>query len=256
MDAGPGVQNMSKTIPVRLDDRAVPKRIALVALATDHTSERDFARICDPDRVGVYVNRIAYENPTTHETLSKTGPLLTEAAAQILPQEQVDVIAYSCTAASIVLGNDVVAGHLTAAKPGAACVTPSSAAFDAFSALSARRISILTPYTPDVTNELARYFGAHGPQVISTACFGLTDDRDMARISEDCIVEAGLLSCDPDADALFVSCTALRAATCAQRLEDQLGKPVVTSNQAMIWRCLRLAGVTDPVPGYGRLFEL
>lgn len=243
-------------VPARLDDRPVRKRIALVALATDHTSERDFARICDPDQVGVYTNRIAFENPTTKETLLKTGPRLTEAAARILPGEEVDVVAYCCTAASIVLGNDTVTRHLNAAKPGTPCVTPSSAAFDAFAALGVRRVSLLTPYSPDVTDEMAQYFAVHGPEVVNAACFGLTDDREMARISEDCIIEAALAAFDKDAEALFLSCTALRAATCAQRIEDRLGKPVVTSNQAMVWRCLRLAGIPDMVPGYGRLFHL
>jgi maleate isomerase len=48
----------------------------------------------------------------------------------------------------------------------------------------------------------------------------------------------------------------LRAAVCVERLEDRLGKPVITSNQAMIWRCMRLAGLNEPVPGFGKLFEL
>ncbi|WP_170430232.1 ectoine utilization protein EutA [Ruegeria arenilitoris] len=250
------IPSIPSRITARLDDRPVRKRIALVALATDHTSERDFARICDPDLVGVYVNRIGFENPTTKETLLRTGPRLTEAATQILPDEDVDVVAYACTAASIVLGNDAVTRHLNAAKPGTPCVTPSSAAFDAFRALGAKKVSVLTPYSADVTEELAQYFQANGPDVVSASHFGLTDDRDMARISQDSIIDAGIAACDPKADALFISCTALRAATCVQRIEDRLGKPVVTSNQAMVWRCLRLVGFDDPVPGYGKLFEL
>ncbi|WP_027257886.1 ectoine utilization protein EutA [Leisingera aquimarina] len=250
------IQSAPSRVPARLDDRPVKKRIALVALATDHTSERDFARICDPDRVGVYTNRIEFENPTTRETLLKTGPRLTEAAAQILPGETVDVVAYGCTAASIVLGNDAVARSLSTAKPDTPCVTPSSAAFDAFAALEARRVSLLTPYSPEVTDEMAQYFAVHGPEVVNAACFGLTDDRQMARISEDSIIEAGIAACESSADVLFLSCTALRAAVCIERIEDRLGKPVVSSNQAMVWRCLRLAGITDPVKGFGRLFEL
>lgn len=250
------IHSTPSPVAARLDDRPVRKRIALVALATDHTSERDFARICDPDQVGVYTNRIAFENPTTKESLLKTGPRLTEAAAQVLPEEEVDVVAYGCTAASIVLGNDAVAQYLNAAKPDTPCVTPSSAAFDAFAALGVKRVSLLTPYSPDVTNEMAAYFAAHGPEVVSAACFGLTDDRQMARISEDSIVEGAIAACDPQAEAVFLSCTALRAATCVQRIEDRLGKPVVSSNQAMVWRCLRLAGIAAPVAGYGRLFEL
>ncbi len=244
------------SVPARLDERPVAKRIGFVALATDHTSERDFARICNPEQIGVYTNRIAFDNPTTREALLQTGPRLTEAAAQILPDEDVDVIAYGCTAASIVLGNDRVTQHLNAAKPNTPCVTPSSAAFDAFAALGAARVSILTPYSQAVTDEMAQYFSTHGPEVISASCFGLTDDRQMARVSEDSIITAGLAACAPNADALFLSCTALRASVCVERLEDRLGKPVITSNQALIWRALRLAGLTTPVAGYGRLFEL
>ncbi len=243
-------------VPARLNDRPVAKRIALLALSTDHTTERDFVRICDPDQVGVYTNRIAFENPTTRETLLETGPRLTEAAAQILPDEDVDVIAYSCTAASILLGDNVVAQHLNAAKPNTPCVTPSSAAFDAFDTLGVRRISILTPYSAAVTDEVAQYFSTHGPEVINASFFGLTDDRQMARTTENSIIEAGIAACDPDADALFLSCTALPACVCVERIEARLGKPVITSNQAMIWRCLHHAGLTNPVTGYGKIFKL
>ncbi len=249
------VQTTVMPVPVELDERPVRKRIGFIALATDHTSERDFARICDADKVGIYTNRIAFENPTTHESLAQTGPRITQAAAQILPGEDLDVIAYGCTAASIVLGNDTVTRYLHAAKPDTPCVTPSSAAFDAFKTLDVQRISILTPYTADVTDELAHYFAENGPDVVTAACLGLTDDRHMARISEQSIIDAAIAAIDPAADALFLSCTALRAAVCAQRIEDQLGKPVITSNQAMIWRCLRLAGLNEPLSGYGKIFH-
>ena len=63
-------------VPLGFDDRPVPRRIGLVLLATDHTTERDFARICRPDEAGVYANRIAYENPTTPENLHRMQPRL------------------------------------------------------------------------------------------------------------------------------------------------------------------------------------
>ncbi|MCG7624591.1 ectoine utilization protein EutA [Epibacterium sp. Ofav1-8] len=243
-------------VSMRLEERPVRRRIALVVLATDHTSERDFARICDPAEVGVYTNRIAFENPTTRDSLLRTGPRLTEAAAQILPGEPVDVLAYGCTAASIVLGNAAVTDHLHAAKPDTPCVTPSSAAFDAFAALGVGRIALLAPNSLPVTEDLAQYFARHGPDVLRATALGLEDDREMARISEASIIEAALAADDPAAEALFLSCTALRALPCIARIEAALGKPVVSSNQAMIWRSLRLTGARQPVPGYGQLFTL
>lgn len=238
-----------------LDARPLAKRIGLVALATDHTTEVDFARLLHGQDVGVYVNRIAYENPTTHENLLRTGPRLAAAAAEILPDEPLDVLVYACTAASVVLGNDTVAEHMNKAKPGVSCVTPSSAAFDAFEALGVKKVSVLTPYTPDVTDTLAAYFSQRSASVVNATCFGLTDDREMARLSRQSIIDGGVAACADEADALFVSCTAVRAAACVEELEDRLGKPVVTSNQAMVWRCMRHLGIASSPPGGGKLFK-
>lgn len=243
------------TVAAQCDARPVAARIGLVALATDHTTEVDFARMLHGQDVGVYVNRIAYENPTTHESLLRTGPRLAAAAAEILPGETLDVLVYGCTAASVVLGNDTVAAHMNTAKPGVPCVTPSSAAFDAFKALGVRKVSVLTPYTQDVTDTLAAYFSQASARVVNAACFGLTDDREMARLSKDSIVAGGVAACADEADALFISCTAVRAALCVSELEDRLGKPVVTSNQAMVWRCMRHLGMTSDVPQGGALFR-
>ena len=242
-------------ITSHLDARPVAKRIGLVALATDHTTEVDFARMLQGQDVGVYVNRIAFENPTTHESLLRTGPRLSAAAADILPGEALDVLVYACTAASVVLGNETVAEYMNRAKPGIPCVTPSSAAFDAFDALGAKKISVLTPYTQDVTDSLATYFSQRSASVVNATCFGLTDDREMARISRESIIEGAVATCAEEADALFVSCTAVRAASCVEELEDRLGKPVVTSNQAMVWRCARHLGITSTPPGGGKLFK-
>ncbi|MCG8491242.1 MAG: ectoine utilization protein EutA [Sneathiellales bacterium] len=246
----------SRILPSDLDTTPVPKRIGLVALATDHTSELDFSRICNPEEVGVYVARIAYDNPTTPESLKKTGPRLSEAAGLILPDEHLDVVAYGCTAATVVLGDEAVADYIRQSKPGSKCVTPTSAAFDAFQALGVKKVSVLTPYTPLVTEELVTYFSSNGLDVVNWHCFGLEDDRKMARISHDSIIAAGVNAIVEEAEALFISCTAVRAAACAEEIEQKIGKPVVTSNQAVVWRSLRLAGIDRKIPGYGRLFRI
>lgn len=69
------------------------------------------------------------------------------------------------------------------------------------------------------------------------------------------IVEAALATMDKQAEALFISCTAVRAASVVQGIEEKLKKPVVTSNQAMAWRSLRLAGYGQPVDGFGELLQ-
>ena len=76
------------------------KRLGLIALATDLTSERDFANLLPHDQAGLYTTRVAFENPTTPENLRHMAPRLTAAADLIIPGEPLDAICYSCTAAS------------------------------------------------------------------------------------------------------------------------------------------------------------
>ena len=237
------------------DERPARWRIGLIALATDHTTERDFARMCPDPEVAIYVNRVAYTNPTTVENLRLMQPRLTAAAALILPEEPLDAIAYGCTAASAAIGDDEVARAVAEAKPEVPCVTPPAAARAAFDSLGLRRISVLTPYTREVSETFRDYFERHGYEVVNLACFGLDDDRMMARVSPSSIVAAACNACHPEADGLFISCTALRAAGVAEEIEARIGRSVVTSNQALFWRSLRAAGCNLPVDSFGRLFR-
>ncbi len=237
------------------DDRPARRRIGLIALATDHTMEGDFARLCPRDEVAVYVSRILNHNPTTVENLRRMAPRLSEAAALILPEESLDVVVYGCTSASVAIGDEAVTAAIQTAKPGVPCVTPPSAAAAAFDHLGVRRISILTPYIRSVSEPFIDYFAARGLEAVSLTCLGIEDDRDMGRLSPDSIAALAGEACDRAAEGLFISCTAVRAAEAAAAIEQALGKPVVTSNQAMAWRALRLAGCDRPVAGYGRLLE-
>lgn len=246
--------------PIRLaqtrlayDDRAAGKRLGLVLLATDHTSERDFARMVPPRQASVYCSRIAYANPTTPDNLRAMQPRLAEGAALILPGERLDAVCYSCTSASVVIGDEAIEAAIGGARPGVPVVTPPKAARLGLAALGARRISILTPYTAETSAPMARYFADHGFAVTGLTCFGLEDDRVMARVTPETIVAAAREATAADAEALFISCTALRAAEAAAAVEAAIGRPVVTSNQAAVWMALRLAGIDVPIAGHGIL---
>lgn len=239
-----------------LDERPVARRIGLILLATDHTSEMDFARIVSGDDAGVYCNRIAFDNPTTPDTLRAMEPRIADGATMILPGEPLDAICYSCTAASAVLGDDAVAAAIARGKPGVPVVTPPLAARNALNAFGARRISVLTPYLDETAAPVASYFEDHGYTIDRLTNLGADDDRTIARISTRSIIDAARRAIDPHSEAIFISCTALRSAQVAATIEALVGKPVITSNQASAWMCLRLAGSQRPVTGYGGLFSL
>lgn len=239
-----------------LDARPLEKRVGLIILATDHTTEPDFRRMVASERIGVYVARIFYANPTTPENLRGMQPALTEGAGLILPGEKLDAICYSCTSASVVIGDAEIEAAVQKAKPASAVVTPPAAAMRGLRALGAGRISILTPYTVETSRPMADYFAGHGFEIASFTCLGFDDDREMARIPPASLVELARQATAPDAQALFVSCTALRAALAVPEIEQAIGRPVVTSNQATAWNCLRLCGDEKPRPEFGRLMTM
>lgn len=243
-------------LDLALDARAVAKRVGLVVLATDHTSEQDFRRLVAGDRIGVYVARVAYENPTTPENLRRMQPRLAEAAGLILPGEDLDAICYSCTSASVVMGDEAVERAIASAKPGAPVVTPPAAARRALDGLGARRVSVLTPYTEETGRPMADYFERHGYDVAGFTCLGLDDDREMARISPASLVAAAREATARDAQALFISCTALRSAQAVPEIERAIGRPVVTSNLATAWLSLGYCGEGRSRPDLGRLMAL
>lgn len=240
----------------RLDVRPLDKRVGLIILATDHTTEVDFQRLVASDRIGVYVARIPYANPVTAENLRAMQPSLTAAAGLILPDETLDVVMYSCTSASVVIGDAEVAAAISAAKPGTAVVTPTAAVVRGLRALGANRISVLTPYTVETSRPMADYFSALGFQIDRFTCLGLTDDREMARIAPSEIVAFAKEAMAPESEALFISCTAVRAAGVIAEIEAAIGGPAVSSNYATAWACLRLCGDDEARPRLGRLMTL
>lgn len=238
------------------DARPVARHIGLIVLATDHTSEPDFRRMVAGDGLAVYTARIAYENPTTPENLRRMHPRLREGAALILPDEELDAICFSCTSASVVIGDRAVEAAIHEAKPGTPVVTPPLAAVAALKALQARRISILTPYTVETSAPMAEYFAGHGLDIARFTCLGFDDDREMARIKPRSLIEAAVEAAASDSEALFISCTALRSAAVVPQIEQAIQRPVVTSNLATAWQCLRLCGSDLPRPDWGQLMAL
>lgn len=240
---------------VELDPADAVVRLGLVALSTDLTIERDARRILPPE-VALHVSRVAFDNPTTPENLRRMAPRLAAAADLILPGVPLAAIGYGCTSASVAIGDDGVRAAIGSVRPGVPVETPPDAAMAALAALGARRISLLTPYLPETTRPMAAYFERRRLRLAACHCLGLADDREMARVSQGSILAAADAADRPDAEALFLSCTALPAVGMIEALEQRLGKPVVSSNQALFWRLLHHAGVAPARDAPGRLFTL
>ncbi len=230
--------------------------IGLVVLATDQTLEHEYRSLIRAPGIAFYEARLFNDAEITPETLRAIGPRIAPCTELILPGLPLDVVAFGCTSATMTLGEDHVFGEIRKARPGIACTTPVTGALAAFAALNVGRIGLLTPYAPAINANLVRYFQSRDIAVPAFATFDRPDDREAALISVASIEAAAeTLAGQPGVEAIFVSCTSLRVAEAVARLEQRIGIPVTSSNHAMAWHSLRLAGIEDAMPEAGRLFE-
>jgi maleate isomerase len=235
---------------------ATRARIGLLVLATDFTIEHEWrALLGGLPGVAFYASRILNDVKITPETLRAMAPRLAEAADLILPGSELDVVAFGCTSAAMAIGEDEVFARIREVRPQARCTTPITAAFAAFRALGARRIGMLTPYRADVNAIVADYVATRGFEVPVFGSFNEPDDSAVARITPSSVRRGvDVLLKQSKVDCVFVSCTSVRLAASAREIEAETGVPVTSSNHAMAWHALRLAGVTDPLPQLGSLF--
>ncbi len=241
-------------LPLTMRQHIVARRVGLLILATDHTAELEFSRLVAREGIGIYTNRVPFANPTTPENLQAMLPHISAAAEMLLPGSDFDVIYYGCTSASVVIGDAAIVSAIRKAKPAATIITPPISALKAFEALHVKNIALLTPYLVQTSKPMEPYFEKFGLNVVNHSCLGMEDDRDMARLDRECLIEAAVRSDHKDADCLFISCTALPSVEVAGDIEKLIDKPVVTSNQAAVWQCLGLLGLAGPTLDHCQLF--
>jgi maleate isomerase len=227
---------------------AGPARLGLISLATDLTIEQDIQSLM-PEGARLHVSRVAYANPTTPENLRAMAPHIAASADLILPGIPLAAIGYGCTSGAVVIGDDALAASIGTVRPGVPVRTPPLSAVEGFRALGVRRISLLTAYVPETTAPMADYFRSAGFDLVKVQGLGLADDRDIAIVPDDLLLAAAREADDPRAEAMFVACTALPVLPLIDRIEAMLGKPVVTSNQALGWAMLQAAGLQGAGPG-------
>ena len=244
----------SKYIEPKFKKESNP-RIGLLALSTDLTIERDFQSICHSLPINLFVNRIHNENPLTKENLLKMYDQLESITEKILPGEKINTVAYGCTSGTIAIGEDKVKEKIQLAKPGCHVTTPITSAIKAFNKMNVKKIAVFTPYPESVNKTISEYLIKKNINVMSFSTFNLDLDVDFARVDPKYLSEILTKLNINDADALFVSCTALPALEILDEVEKKINKPVFSSNQTLIWDTIRSAGYKPSVEGYGKLLR-
>ena len=216
--------------------------------------EKDFINVIKDKNIDFFVNRIECYNPLTRENLIKMSEKVTEVTKDILPDEKIDCVVYACTSGTIAAGYNSIEKKVKIAKPEAKVTTPSTAAIKALKKLKIQKLSIFTPYSKRLNDEVVEYFKKENFEVTSNSYFDIESDIDIGKVDQNYLYEV-LSKIDlKDADALFVSCTALPVLPIIDKLEKKLNKPVLSSNQALIWDTLENIGKNNSVKGFGKLF--
>ncbi len=217
----------------------------MIVLSTDYTCERDYSRLAHEHKLDVdlYVNRIHFENPMTEQSLAAMLEDLGQVAADILPDCELDAIVFNCTSASALLGDAAVSDAVAPGKPNTPVLTTAAASVAHIQQAGHNKVSLLAPYSAVVSRHLADYFERSGLDILSLGYMGIEDDRDVARLSPQAILDAAREAIVPDTEALFISCTATRAAEMLPELERAVGLPVYSSNFCSFWQTMRLVNL-------------
>ena len=227
-------------------------KIGYVLLATEQTIEDDVMKLC-PEGVGIHFTRAMIPDSITNENLAAQIDLLAECASTLLPDGSLDVICYACTSGSLVMGEDRVHEELNKGAPNAKATSLIRSVIRALKKAGAKKLVVATPYLDEINAREVTYLEEAGFEVLSISGLNLEKDSDMVRVTPEFISQFAQSIDRPDADAIFISCGALRTLDVVEQIEQAVGKPVIASNQAMIWDTLRLAGIDDKIPGYGQL---
>lgn len=220
-------------------DGPVAQRGIGIIAPFDLALERELWRWA-PLEVSLHLARTPYEPvPVSVEMaeLVSDGVHLTAATRNVLHVDP-EVIAYLCTSGSFIKGLAYERSLVeTICRAGAAdAVTTSGALVEAITHLEIGRLSVITPYDEILTHKLHDFLDEAGCAVIRSEHLGL--GGGIWKVSYRTIAERIINADDPQAQAIFVSCTNLPTYDLIEPLEQYLGKPVLTANQLTMWACL------------------
>jgi len=179
---------------------------------------------------------------------------------QLLTDGRVDLIAYACTSATLSEGPefDQQFCQQISEKSGYPAVTTAGALIEAIHDLGAQRVAFTSPYVKRLADESVDFIQQCGIKVVNQTGF----ETDLSSVEQNALTpedayRMGLEADHPQADLVVIACTDYRALEAVSALEQVLNKPVVTSNSALMYVCLKRLGIDySGINAGGRLFRL
>ena len=237
-----------------LEGLSTRAKIGLVVVSASTVSELRYPKVA-PD-VGFFASRMMLSGDGLEALLEMEHN--SSRAVQELASAGMDSIAYCCTVSGAQRGLEKDREFCEEMERlwGAPTTSTMLAAAEALQYLGIRRVVLTSPYPHSYHEAESRYLAEAGIETVAASGMGFVTAVEFAAVPPGEIYQFALQAWEEsgaEADGLFVSCMNFDAMAAAQALEDTIGKPVVTSHSATLWRALALAGVYEPVRGYGRL---
>lgn len=228
-------------------------RVGLIIPSSNRMVEQEMVHAF-PAGVTPHITRLRMTGPNRmgHDALIPR----VEEATRALADAKCDVVAFHCTANSMEEGQGGEA-RILAAVAGAGvrhATTTATAIQRALDALGARKIVLVTPYSQAVTDHEAEFLNDAGYDVIYAKGYALAGSDAYCATPPEVWRDRALAAARPDADVYFLSCANISVFGIIEELEARLGKPVITSNQTVIWDALARLGWSDRRGCPGRLF--
>ena len=208
-----------------------------------------------PEGVQPHFTRIGMTN--RHKApLEKLLPTILHAA-ELLADSQCDVTVLQCTGTSMSGGVDMEAHVIREIEraTGKPALSAASSLTTAFRTLGAKKLVFISESKQEDHDKKKDFVLEAGYDVLADKAVALSGTDEYCIMPPELWFDTAVALRRDDADAYFISCANIRSVDAIEALEKELGKPVVTSNQAAFWCSLRMAGIDDVVPGLGRLMN-
>jgi len=221
-------------------------RIGLIVPSSNTTMEPEFYRNL-PHGVSVHTARITVISAVPEELAKMPEEL--DGCVELLKTANVDVVVFGCTSGSFLMGKgyDRELEARIEKIAGVPAVTTAHAMVEALSDKGIQKLAVATPYIGELNEKEVEFLSDHGFAVEIIRGLSITDNLEIGRCEPSEAYRLGLevVREKPDVDGLFISCTNFRTFEIIEPLSRDIGKPVVTSNQASLWLALKTGGISD-----------
>ena len=230
-------------------------KIGLIYPASGWVMEPEF-NLMAPKGVATLTTRV--ETGIVNVENMSTMSVNSMAAAKLLTEAPVDVLAFGCTSASFVNGREYEENLINnmELETGVKSLSTSMSIIKALNYLNINKISLATPYIDEVNKKALNYVEENNIKIFKSKNLGLNLDRDIDRLDLEAVYDLIKSVDHSDSQAIVVFCTGVRTIPIIKMLETDLNKPIITAIQATFWNCLRTVGINEKLNDFGRLLSV